>query len=432
MVSQSELEQIVVSSGLWAGGRRATHGFVLSPSVVRISEDQRKELDSLGAALSDCLGGLGRIAAIACNPKIGHGAGWNMVGKVFRTGIPTLYHQLQILNPGLIPWTVKVDFVEDTQGKFWIVEIDSHNKHGLGYSVLVSRMRDAAEPQAKKFPGIAYALERGVTALGKGEKKLILIYGERERFYLPEFQILKQRLGLQGIELLVGAESEVRADRDCFWIGREKITEGLLVDLPFMYRNNSLSAVLAMLYREGKIAFLIPPKPFLGSKGLLALLRNDHGDQQYEAILRSHISASSLELVRSHIPLTYFASKRVGLLSWKEYVPKLFSNGRQFVLKQVISSGTHGTFLPGDSGFENALLEASGSYYQYILQETVELRQRDLQYFDKEGDVHTAPWYTRITVLFSERRVADIDITARQDKRVHGALDCLQIGIVIQ
>lgn len=432
MISKSEIEQVVVSSGLWNGGRRATHGFVLSPSTFRITTTQRQKLDGLGVAISECLAGLGRIAAIANNPKVAHGISWDMVGKVTRTGIPSIYHHLQTLNPGLIPWTIKVDFVEDIQGNFRIVEIDSHNKHGLGYSILISKMRDAAYPDAEKFPGIVPALEEGIRVVGEGRNRVVLIYGDQERFYLPEFSILKDELAARGVELLVAAESEVNAEPDCFWIGKEKITEGLLVDLPFMYHNYALNSALAMLYREGSIAFLIPPKPFLGSKAILALLRNDLGDPELEAILRSHIPAPAIELVRAHVPPTYFASKRVGALPWEGYIPKLLSNGTQFVLKQVISSGTHGTFLPGDAGFGDALQEASRSYYHYILQEAVELGHREFEFFGENGETHLAPWYIRFTVFFSQRRVADAEITARRDKRVHGALDCLQIGTVIE
>ena len=42
-----------------------------------------------------------------------------------------------------------------------------------------------------------------------------------------------------------------------------------------------------------------------------------------------------------------------------------------------------------------------------------------------------AEWFMRITVHFAQRQVADVIVTARQDKKVHGAKDCIQLGTII-
>jgi len=56
----------------------------------------------------------------------------------------------------------------------------------------------------------------------------------------------------------------------------------------------------------------------------------------------------------------------------------------------------------------------------------------EFDYFDENGQIRKGNgWYTRITVHFIHRQVADIIVTARQDKKVHGAKDCLQLGTVI-
>lgn len=63
-----KVKQVVLDSGLLDDGRAASHGFLLSPSVYEVSRDKKDQLEALGAALHDCLGGLGRIAAIPRGP----------------------------------------------------------------------------------------------------------------------------------------------------------------------------------------------------------------------------------------------------------------------------------------------------------------------------------------------------------------------------
>jgi len=419
-----QVRQVVLDSGLWDNGRESSHGFVLSPSAYEVTQDKRDELKAIGAALHDCLAGLGRIAAIAFNPKLGHSATWRMIVKVLHTGVPAIYHDIMLLNPSSVPSICKMDIMESESGEFRIAEIDGHNKHGLGYSTLTARIRRAIMPEAKAFPGVAATLVSEIKR--RGENTVVLLYADQERFYLPEFRILQAELATHGVEVVVVAESDVRVEDEKVVVSRDGKEYRLFVDLPFLYHNRTLNSFLAARYRAGEIDFLIPPKPFYGSKAVLALLRNDIGSEELEAILKSQIRAASLELLRRYIPETYLVHKRVKEEYWRGKC-----NSNRFVLKESISSGMKGTVFSDEPHFSAIMKRACDSYYRFVLQKEVTNRSRSFQYFADGDCLRQGEWFMRITVHYSVRRVADIVITARQDKKVHGALDCLQLGAIV-
>lgn len=423
-----QVRQVVHDSGLWDNGRESSHGFVLSPSVYEVPQDKRDELEAIGAALHDCLAGLGRIAAIAFNPKLGHSATWGMITKALHTGVPAIYHDIMLLNPSSVPSICKVDIMESVDGEYRIAEIDGHNKHGLGYSTLAARIRKAVMPEAKAFPGVAATLAAEIKR--RGESSVVLLYADQERFYLPEFCILRAELATHGVEVVVVAESDVRTEGEKVQVSKDGKDHQLFVDFPFMSvrgaHSQAVNQALAARYRAGEIDFLIPPKPFYGSKAILALLRNDIDNEELEAILKSQIRPASLKLLRRYIPKTFLVHKRAKEEYWRSKC-----NDARFVLKESISSGMKGTVFTDEPHFNAIMKRACDSYYRFVLQEEVINRSRSFQYFADGGCLRQGKWFMRVTVHYAVRRVADIVITARQDKKVHGALDCLQFSAIV-
>ncbi|MEK7164763.1 MAG: hypothetical protein AAB779_02350, partial [Patescibacteria group bacterium] len=200
----------------------------------------------------------------------------------------------------------------------------------------------------------------------------------------------------------------------------------LLVDLPFLFKSNGMSAELAAFYQAGTVDFLIPPKPFLGAKAVLGLLRNDERNVRLEAILHSQIKPEALELVRQYIPETYLLHKNTDLAALRQRCEQ-----ERFVLKESISSGMKGTLFSDDRQFAFMLKQAGSSYYRFILQREVENRAHSFSYFTEDGEEREDYWYTRVTAHYAARRLADIIVTARRDKKVHGAPDSLQLGTII-
>lgn len=425
-VQVSMAEKLVKESQLWDGDRQDTHGFLLTPDVYTIRPEQKLELERLGIALSDSLKGVGRIAAIAFNPQLQHGVTWGMIARMLATGVPKAFIDLQTMQPKALPIPLKVDLMEGQDHRYYIAEIDGHNPRGLGYSTLAARIRQLFAPNLEAFPGVATLMAEEVRR--RDHEELVFLYSDQERFYRPEIEILKAELAKLGINLIVVSELEVSAQQGSIYIKGIDRSRSLFVTLPVLYHNKGLRDTLSNLYRSGEISFLLPPKPFLGSKAVLALLRNDTGDREVEAILRSQIPSNSLETLRSHIPTTYMVSKKVaGLEHWQN----LCSQG-SYVLKATISSGMKGTIFNDDPRFPEALRKASETVYGFVLQKEVITILRSLRYRDEKGAIKDGIWYIRLIAHFFGREVGDLEVTGRMVKAVHGAKDSIMTGVGIR
>ena len=166
----------------------------------------------------------------------------------------------------------------------------------------------------------------------------------------------------------------------------------------------------------------------MGAKGILALLRNDGKNEYLESLLLAFIKKRSLELVRRYIPETLLVgTKAEGFDAVKERV-----SHKKYVLKESISSGMKGTVFSDSPDFERVLASACKSKMNWILQEEVINQPQTFSWFENGCQLKTSKdWFMRVTVQYVNRQLADAVVTARQDKSVHGAKDCLQIGTVV-
>lgn len=413
------LSSVIAESGLWNGLRRKSHSFLLSTSVYLITKAQKKELSELGIALYDCLLGLSHIAVIAYDSALNYNGPWAILRRIFSSGVPKFFQELQGLNIRDIPRLLKVDLMINQLGKFKIAEIDGHNKHGLGYSTLAMQFRKALYSESNALPGVVLTLSQEIFRLGYN--KLKLFYADQDRFYVPEFEIAVREFAKHGIEC------QLISEMDC--CNQEILEEGLFLDLPFLYHKAYLYDSIITAYKNGKVKFIISPKPCLGSKGILALLRNDVEDEALESILRSFISKKSLDLIRRYIPETVFVGAQG---EGYEEIKRRVST-KKYVLKESISSGMKGTVFSGDIEFNETLAYAAKSNLNWVLQEEVKNQpQRYSWYENGDNTLSTSnDWFTRVTVHYVNRHLADIVVTARRDKSVHGAKDCIQIGTIV-
>ena len=95
-----------------------------------------------------------------------------------------------------------------------------------------------------------------------------------------------------------------------------------------------------------------------------------------------------------------------------------------------------GVIFSDEESFDFILASACASNMNWILQEEVINQPQTFSWFENknemEVEVKTANnWFMRATVQYVNRQIGDIIITARQDKAVHGAKDCLQLGTII-
>ena len=409
-VMKKLLNAVIAESGIWEGRRQETHGFLLSPEVFALTQGQSRELEKLGYALHDCLLGLSQIATIVDSNNY-HGA-WNMLRKSFLAGVPVVYKKLQGLNPGHIPRLLKVDIMLDVEGNFKIAEIDGHNKHGLGYSTLGRRFALALKPDALHLNGSVYELSREIKR--RGYSHLKFLYTDRERFYVPEFEIAVQELSKYGITCFLFSDLSAQIN---------DLQDGLFLDLPFPCMNLVYENMIPA-YQRGDLDFIITPKPFLGSKGLLAILRNDHQDEQLESILKAFIRIDSLKLLRKYIPETYFFDKRS--------IQKIdLVNSNKYMLKEVVSSGMKGVLFKGDTAFQR-ILARNKNTSNWVIQEEVQNQAKTFSWYNRSGELCSADdYHMRLTAHYVNRNLAEVTVTACRSKSVHGGKNCIQMGTII-
>lgn len=418
------LQKTVFASGLWDGGED-NKKFLLSPSVYELPISAASELEILGQSVKKCFAGLNSIAANMNNPKLGHDPEWRLIRAALSNGVSKIFTPLQQLNPEEDSLITKIDLMEDLDGKFLIAEIDGYNPRGMGYSTLAARLAKVASP-AERLPGVAACLASALKS--KGVTSFTFLYADHERFYLSEFKIFQAEMKMLGVSVHLASELEF-----CF----DRTPETLFVVFPQLNKNIALAKELAARYQAGLISFLIPPKPYLGSKSVLAILKNQDRNEELESVLKQYIDGDALNYLRHYIPETYLVGKQNGkmrgknslnLCGWEKALSK---NPTNFVLKRSVSSGMKGVFFSHHPGYEKALQEAGNSQGHFVIQREVKQLTRNFEYFVSPQEIGTGKWHTRVTAHIIGNQLADIVTTARQDRQVHGAPDCLQLGTIL-
>ena len=148
-------------------------------------------------------------------------------------------------------------------------------------------------------------------------------------------------------------------------------------------------------------------------------------DKELENVLRRFIDETALKILRLYIPETYLVYPE-----WGEIPPPKLE-GKSWIIKRAISSGMKGIEFIEGAEPPVARLQKEAPY-QVSLQE---VRDSDLfmfRYFDESGSLKEDLWFARFTAHFNFGKLADLDITARYDKKVHGAKDCLMFSAVLE
>lgn len=403
-----KLVEFVIALGIWRGERRETHSFLVSPEPHIITKSQGDQLNKISQALHGVLKGLSRIFTIATDPILGSPRCWSELGRMMRLQVPSYFEGIMGLNPGSVPFLNKIDLVEDGDGKFWIVEIDAGNPRALGYSAFFEMMLGVSGIK-KSFPGILNPL---VQSMGKNGDKLICMVSDRERWYLPWFEVLTSMLVDEGVDVSLVQESN-------FLYKGDKTS---LLYKPLIMGSVGTRSALLEGYKRGDVNFLMPPKPFLGSKAMLVIVCNIAQDPLLEGILRSQILEEHLGILRAHIPPTTFLKTSGN------------GTGELLVLKSLVSSGMKGVFFSDQPDYNPAVSEHTkrGGAPTAVLQKVIEGKQHTFNYFESGGNVVRDQRYVHFIAHCGPRGVADVFVTARVDKAVHGAKDAILTGCVIR
>lgn len=417
---REQIEAVINRSGIWHDRQRETHAFRWSPEAFVLAENQHRTLPVLGQSIIDSLTGLGRAYAIASDKHLSRGTGWNLLHDLAGAGIPRYIRALQPLRPDRIPFIVKVDMVEGADGQLRIIEIDAGNRRAMGYASLFAAIRKVVAPEAKALPGIAPLMAKEVRRLG--HDRLVFLYSHHERFYLPEFQIFRQAMADVGIPLILGSELEMTTTPNGIMVGDDEVTDPLFVNIPLLTENKILERELHRRYQTGDLQTLMPIKPFLGAKNMLAVIRNDLKHEQLEAILRSLINTESLEVLRACLPVS------VPIFRHSDAPVE-----HNYLIKESVSSGAKGVTFPDDAAFRKMFDEARSRNGTFILQEKVPTKRRHLSFFDPAtNQLGRGEFNTRIVVYFLNGVPAEAVVTACDSELVHGGKLAVNLGVVLE
>ena len=408
MVAHNVLFNIIEESG-YCDDYVEDHSFLISPDVYILSPSDQNQINNIGIFMPTVLHGADRLMN-EVSPA-------HKINAIINSGIPQVYQRIQREHLQ-IPEIVKVDLIKDVDGRFWIMEVDSINKHGWGLTMLINKLRDIIMPNAHVPQSIAKILGQAILESGFYNNAVSLISASHEHFYLPEFKILSRELSVLGVSMII-LEEPISAND----------VRTLSIDFPFLFRSSKEEATdIAKAYCSFKKGFLLPPKPFLGSKAIMSLVINREEQNEVQEIVRTYISDYALAGLSRYIPPTFLVNKRKGsgCPYWLEY-----AQGNRCVLKACLSSGARQVYFPESGDYWNMVQKACSSNSMYVLQHEIISKLHRIRYFNHSGDVVEEDMYCRFTAYFSLNALVDLRVVARSNKRVHGSPDAVQMGVVI-
>ena len=180
MIAYNALFNLIQQSGYWAN-RVEDHSFVISPDVFVLNADEKSQLFDISEIAFAFVAGTDQLLHTTSDGS--------KLDTIFGSGIPRSYRKLQRLRHEL-PVIMKIDLVQDVNGHFWIVEIDSISKHGWGLTLLINKLRDVIAPNAHILHSVINELSSSVLANTFYRGTLSLVSASYEHFCLPEFYIL--------------------------------------------------------------------------------------------------------------------------------------------------------------------------------------------------------------------------------------------------
>lgn len=391
-IGRDELRSYVVASGYWGDENlEKRHAYVLSPSVYMLSHEQERSLDRLARCTHAAVKSLNaRLICLASGQKhLSHEEARFV--KTANAGSRSLCTPAS--GEARIPPVIKVDLVQDANGRFFIAEVDTYNPRGFGFAALLENSIPGLA--AWRYPGLA-----GLAEYFAGPEEWHVVISEFERYYETPFRVLCDALARHGKKLSIVREHELANGR------KLPPASGILAIPESLNQHPQVRESLLACYRENTHAFLYPPVAYLGSKAFLPYLRSCIGMDEF---------------ITPTVP--------VG----KGCANALPDPGRPAVLKAAVSSGMKGVYFSDiDGEYAQALQKAcSQKNSSWILQEQVPQEPLPIVVFDGGGNRVTQEYYLRITAYVSESGIVDAEITGRPDRKVHGAPDCIQIPIIL-
>ncbi len=382
-------------SGYWATEYLAQrNACVLSPCVYVVSSAQQVQLQELGKSVYANVQDIAtRLATYAVHPPRSRDE-QELLSIAHRNA-------RQLVRPcdmrdASIPPVIKVDMVQDEGGNYFVAEADVYNPRGLGFNAFFEKQLMALLPDVSTHPFLEWMADQLHAFAPHGS--MTMIVSDYERYYASSFMILADALAEKHFSLRVVYESH-----SIDLVAEISKTNGCAMILPESLSLPRVREALLRAHYAGDVQFFFPPKAFLGSKLLLPYMRNDF------------------------VPTTALVSKY-----HKSHNPDVTHGA--WILKKGQSSGMKGViFSDMDAGVFHR--EIAQQYLckrpSWIVQKQVPQKPMRLRVYNVDGSLTEGNYYVRIIAQCCADGVIGLDITARTDRMVHGAPDCVMMPAIL-
>ena len=400
-IERGDLESYLRDVGYWPDEKtKQRYLYRLSPSALVVSPREREGLERLARTTYAAVGLLaGRLADIGAKKSPSSHDEGRLASLARRASRGLLLPEDGVRD---IPPVIKVDLVRDPEGGYGIAEVDVFNPRGLGFvALLEGSVPEHFRNQKRRFPGLS-GLAR---SLGESpeERSFGILVSEFERFYEPSFRIYADMMNAR-----FGTDIRMLRPSD-FAPGGKGEEETRLLTIPDTLDADPLVRERLMeKYRAGGLYAIFPPASYLGSKAFLPYLRAYPGMEEF-------------------IPPTALVGRKCGGLG------HTIDEGKPLVLKAAVSSGLKKVvFSDLDPSFASLLEEARTQRNpSWILQEQVPQKPLPIVVFDENGERETRDYFLRVTAYVSSEGVVDVEVTGREDRKVHGAPDCIMLPVLL-
>jgi len=366
-------------TGLWEDSRRR---FLIPASNHFINQENVDFIKKVGPEIVSLLKITDRLMGKAVSENDNQGA-----MKYFRNaavvGIPKARRKIQKYFKKF-PESVKVDFVKGVDGKFYIVEIDTVNTHGLGYGKILKKMCSFLDPVECDCK-----LKGTETLLNYNPLEVIVPF--KDRFHEGEWKATSKLIKT----LTFHRESEVNP---------EDLRGKILLDISHKL-NKDIQDKLVEMFSKNEVEVLISPKDQLGSKNVLPFVWNT---RTQEALMTEGLTSEGLNLVKNHLPESLFVQKNTDLGNFSD---------KSWLLKEVNSNAMKGVTSPSACD-----LKEIGNY-SFILQRKIEQTKQSFQFFDEDCCVKESDLYSRYIVYFNSLgNPMECLYTATNEELTHGGI----------
>lgn len=440
--------QTLEKLGLWAGSNKDKFAFRLSPDSLELTRAQKDELEEINELIFGQGGFMQGALALfdkTFDPRFTSNPSGGKVARTLSLGTPKCEKEILQTFRSQVPALVRLDLALTGAGNtsFKILEVEGDKTHAFGYATMTDMFAGESALKSGQLPGLIEVFRQILKKnMVPKEKSVALIVGRSEMFYEQELGIFANLAQASGVNIIMLPERDVQVtdkgispkDGSFPHVKNNFITD-TLVNLPILTpageRGTGIGAELLLrLFAEAKISCLIPPKRFLGSKGLLALVSNGDNDKGLETVLEECFDSQKITRLREFIPQTFVISKKSRPFASAE----LDDDPGRWVIKKSVSSGMKGVALPEGNRQRSMLGEAIQNPYNFVMQKKVDQETREFRFSEPDNlnQIKKARMFMRISPFCTPNGIATISVTCRETPDVHGSRDSIQIPVIFK